>query len=215
MTTMTTREGVALVPNADGTFSLAVTLGEGVEVTIGDIKLLAGSNIVGKVGVDQTTPGTTNAVALKGSTDGGTTWVPVKTDASGDQFTSIMNVSADKLQYNGVPSEDVTCTVAGQDYATVGAVPAGTKYVKVYCPNACIVAMGQVTAMACAAPLFDPAIFDPAIFQNAATGAVGEWVGAGQPMDLPVSATDVTNALHPHVQCPTAGSVVRFTFKTD
>ena len=165
--------------------------------------------------IDQTTPGTTNAVALKGSTDGGTTWVPVKTDASGDQFTSIMNVSADKLQYNGVPSEDVTCTVAGQDYATVGAVPAGTKYVKVYCPNASIVAMGQVTAMACAAPLFDPAIFDPAIFQNAATGAVGEWVGAGQPMDLPVSATDVTNALHPHVQCPTAGSVVRFTFKTD
>ena len=128
---------------------------------------------------------------------------------------TIASVTADKLQYNGTPSEDVTCTVAGQDYATVGAVPAGTKYVSVYCPNACIVAMGQVTAMACAAPLFDPAIFDPAIFQNAATGAVGRWIGAGQPTDLPVAAADVTAGLHPHVQCPTAGSVVRFTYATD
>ena len=50
-------------------------------------KLTAGSAIIGNVRIDQTTPGTTNAVALKGTTDAGTTWAGVKVDASGDQYT--------------------------------------------------------------------------------------------------------------------------------
>ena len=47
--------------------------------------LTAGTAIIGKVGIDQTTAGTTNAVANKGSSDGGTTWYPVKVSAAGVQ----------------------------------------------------------------------------------------------------------------------------------
>ena len=42
-------------------------LGANSGVDIGDVTLTAGSSIVGKVGIDQTTPGTTNAVALTAS----------------------------------------------------------------------------------------------------------------------------------------------------
>ena len=42
---------------------LPVSLQASASIDIGDVTLLAGTALVGKVGIDQTTPGTTNAVA--------------------------------------------------------------------------------------------------------------------------------------------------------
>lgn len=44
--------------------ALRVSLGASPSIDIGDVTLLAGSAIVGKVGIDQTTPGTTNNVSI-------------------------------------------------------------------------------------------------------------------------------------------------------
>lgn len=44
--------------------AVRVSLAASPTIDIGDVTLLAGSAIVGKVGIDQTTPGTTNAVAV-------------------------------------------------------------------------------------------------------------------------------------------------------
>jgi hypothetical protein len=85
--------------------------------------LRAGSAILGVVGIDQTTPGTTNGV-------------------------SINNVAACRLVKSATTCELVTCTVAATDYAAAGAMPAGTKYVVVSCASLCTVAMGAATVAA-------------------------------------------------------------------
>ena len=126
-------------------------------------------------------------------------------------------VTAAKLQKGILTAEEVTCTVASQDYSCLAVMPAATKYVTVYSPNACIVAMGEVTSVSEAGVLlFDPVIFDPAIFDPGGTrAAVGVYVGAGQPTTFPVAAADVTAGYKPHCQSATAGNVVRFTYSGD
>ena len=169
------------------------------------------------------------AVDIKGTSDGGVTWYGLDVDTSGRLIlgpsnqsigavtASMTNVSACKLQHGVVNADEVTCTNASQDYASANAIPAGTKYVTVYCPNACIVAVGEITKSASSgARLFDPVIFDPLIFDSGGTeGAVGVYVGAGQPTTFPLAAADVTAAYKMHCQSATAGSVVRFTYMTD
>src|SRR3990167_4434052 len=46
----------------DGTWAEVVCLAATPSIDIGDVQLLAGTALVGKVGIDQTTPGTTNRV---------------------------------------------------------------------------------------------------------------------------------------------------------
>lgn len=50
---------------ADGTWAEVVALAADPSIDIGDIQLLAGTAIIGKVGIDQTTPGTTDSVSIK------------------------------------------------------------------------------------------------------------------------------------------------------
>ena len=158
-------------------------------------------------------------VKIQGSSDGGTTWYPIAVSSSGAVSSVISSITAAKLASGQVTAEDVTCATANLDYHTVNAIPANTKYVTVSCPNACTVAMGEVTHgnTGSAPNLFDPVLFDPAIFgpSTTSTMAVGVNVGAGVPTTFPVSATDVTNGLYPHCQSPTAGSVVRFCYMKD
>ena len=71
-------------------------------------------------------------------------------------------------------------------------MPAGAKYVMVYCQSACIVAMGEATS-----------------------ATVGVYVGACIPTAFPVTVTGTTANDKPHVQSPTAGAVVRFTYMRD
>lgn len=57
---------VKLIDNLDGTYTAIGKLAANSGVDIGDVDVLsiaAGANLIGKVGIDQTTPGTTNAVA--------------------------------------------------------------------------------------------------------------------------------------------------------
>jgi len=115
--------------------------------------------------------------------------------ASGDptyDAPSIANVAACKLTKGGTPSVQVTCTVASTDYPTVAAMPAGTKYLVVYCASACIVSMGEVTS-----------------------ATVGVYVGAGQPTVFPVTVTGTVADDKAHVQSATAEAVVRFTSMAD
>lgn len=55
-----TGEWVPVLVGSDG--KLTVALAATPSIDIGDVTLLAGSAIIGKVGIDQTTPGTTNGV---------------------------------------------------------------------------------------------------------------------------------------------------------
>ena len=87
-----------------------------------DILSASGSNqVIGKVGIDQTTPGTTNGVQINA-------------------------ISACKLTKGGLPGENVTCTGANTDYPAAAAMPAATKYVTIYSVNACLVSMGEATS---------------------------------------------------------------------
>jgi len=65
------------------------TAGE-LRVNLSSGALAAGANVIGKVGVDQTTPGTTNAVQEVSGTTGGLTWYFLQPAAS-DNHTNIKN----------------------------------------------------------------------------------------------------------------------------
>lgn len=75
------------VDQLDGTYALKVSFG-GASIDIGDVTLLPGSAIVGKVGIDQTTPGTTDSVSVStaqgaGAAIGAISGAAVITDANG------------------------------------------------------------------------------------------------------------------------------------
>ena len=90
--------------------------------------LASGSNIVGKVGIDQTTPGATNGV-------------------------NVNAVSAGQLAYQGLPRVSATCTLAGTDYAFGANIPAGTVAVILYCAAHFQVAVGEATSAAVGADM--------------------------------------------------------------
>ena len=74
----------AIPVNVVGTVSLAATP----TIDLGDVTLLAGTALIGKVGIDQTTPGTTDSVTVAtaqgaGAAIGATTGAAVITDADG------------------------------------------------------------------------------------------------------------------------------------
>lgn len=105
---------------------------------------------------------------------------------------TINAVTAAKLTKLGTPAEQVTCTLASTDYAAVGAMPAGTKYVVVCSAATFIVAMGEATS-----------------------ATVGVFVGPNSPTMFPVTVTGVAADDTPHCQSATAGAVVRFTYMKD
>jgi hypothetical protein len=109
-TTLTLNKGAA------DASTLRVTLGDGAQ-NIGAITntsfavtnagtfptqatLQTGSAVVGKVGIDQTTPGTTEAVSLKVSTGAGTAALVKDDTAFGDALTTGVQTSTNRL-YNG------------------------------------------------------------------------------------------------------------------
>jgi hypothetical protein len=118
--------------------------------------------------------------------------VPVTFAADAAVLAAVQAVSACALTKGGTPAEQVTCTNASTDYAASAAMPAGTKYVIVYCASACIVAMGEATA-----------------------ANKGVYVGAGMPTAFPVTVTGTADDDKPHVQSATAGAVVRLTYMRD
>ena len=102
------------------------------------------------------------------------------------------NVSACALKRLGTVAEKVTCTSANTDYAMASAMASGTKYLVVYCASAILVSMGEATSATC-----------------------GVFVGAGIPTTFPATVTGTTAYDKAHVQCETAGAIVRFTSMAD
>lgn len=72
---------------------LPVSLQASASIDIGDVTLLAGTALVGKVGIDQTTPGTTNAVSVPALASGGYSFLNI---AAG-QATTVVKASAGTL----------------------------------------------------------------------------------------------------------------------
>lgn len=97
-----------------------------------------------------------------------------------------------RLKKGGTGGVSKTMTLANTDYAAAAAMPAGTKYVVVYCAAAVIVAMGEVT-----------------------TTTLGVYIAAAQPRIFPVTVTGVTADDTPHSQSASAGAVIFYTYMTD
>lgn len=104
----------------------------------------------------------------------------------------VAGVSACALKKSYTVAEDVTCTAATTDYPMAAAMAAGTKYLVIYCPSVCKVAMGTATST-----------------------TNGVWVGAGVPTAFPVTVTGTTADDKAHVQSPATGAVVTFTSMRD
>lgn len=106
-----TTAGAAVVADANGTIQqylrglvkLAITAG-GWLVTA---SLAAGSNLIGKVGIDQTTPGTTNAVQLTGA----------QLTPASSTVTTDGSVAAGKYSVEFILSSDFAGTILGVAYA--------------------------------------------------------------------------------------------------
>ena len=91
---------VALSPNntpvGHGTAAAAMRVELPTDGT-GVVGLIAGSAIVGKVGIDQTTPGTTNLVQTKETPDATSTFCPSADDSAAYEASSVTKASAGVL----------------------------------------------------------------------------------------------------------------------
>ena len=117
---------VSLAVRKDGGGSTAGTDGDYATLTLDSTGRLwvhigaidVGSTVIGKVGIDQTTPGTTNAVAIGSALPAGTALIG---KVGIDQTTPGSTNGTQQKQYSGVPS---TFTVGTSD-ATVFTLAAG------------------------------------------------------------------------------------------
>jgi hypothetical protein len=90
--------------------------------SIGTVGLNAGSNIAGKFGIDQTTPGTTNAVQVIPGTSGG--WTPI-TEAALKTTVQTIKSSAGKLGVIDCYNPNTSSAVV-EFFNTTGTVTLGT-----------------------------------------------------------------------------------------
>lgn len=110
----------------------------------------------------------------------------------GVQSVQVANVASCKLVKGQAPGVAVTCTNANTDYAATTAMAAGTLYITVYCASEVKVAMGEATS-----------------------ATLGYRQGAGQAVTYPTTVSGTAADDKPHVQSPTAGAVVTFTYGKD
>jgi hypothetical protein len=107
------------------------------------------------------------------------------------QVIELGGVSACKLEKGGTTRQSINCSSADTDYTATNAIAATTKYVVIYCDEACLVAMGETTA------------------------TYGCWVGAGIPTVFSVEYTGVSNDDKIHAQCPVGTTLVYITEMKD
>jgi hypothetical protein len=112
---------------------------------------------------------------------------------TGDEFplpSSISSVTAAKLAKGAQARVTITCTLANTDYAAADAIPAGTKYIALYCASDFRVAVDEATS-----------------------ATVGPTVPGGQDRMWSIELTDGGDG-KVHVQSPTAGAVVEVVYLT-
>jgi len=94
-------------------------------------------------------------------------------------------VTAAPLTFGGSPHVSKTLGSANVDSAFDAVVPAGTRYVEIYCAAACIVAIGEATS-----------------------ATLGRFVPGGLPAIFRLSDADVASGKALHAQSATASAVV-------
>ena len=118
--------------------------------------------------------------------------VALALDSQGRARTVLESIAVARLTKGGTVAESVTLTLANTDYGATTAMVVGTKYLTVYCPSACIVAMGAATS-----------------------STNGVYVGAGMPTTFPVTVTGTPADDKPHAQSATAGAIITYTWMAD
>ena len=99
--------------------------------------------------------------------------------------TGVSDVTAAPLTFGGSPHVSKTLGSANVDSAFDAVVPAGTRYVEIYCAAACIVAIGEATS-----------------------ATLGRFVPGGLPAIFRLSDADVAAGKALHAQSATASAVV-------
>jgi hypothetical protein len=115
-------------------------------------------------------------------------WHETRTPEAYVEGVDVSGVTAGVLASGGLGSERVTCSPANSDVPATINIPAGTKLVLIGCDYSCIVAVGEVTST-----------------------TVGAFIPAGGGF-YPVKPADVIAGMVLHVQSPTNGAIVRFTY---
>jgi hypothetical protein len=110
------------------------------------------------------------------------------------QVMHLAGISACALKKTKTVSQNITIGTPNADHTIPNALQSWTKYVTVYCASPFIIAMGEST-------------IGPPI--------AGVYVGPGMPTSFPVTYTGVANDDKVHVQCATAGAIVRVTEMVD
>ena len=123
---------IKLKDNGDGTYSLSAALVTTPTIDIGDVTLLTGSAVIGKVGIDQTTPGTTNGVQVVAA-------LPAGTNNIGD--VDIATQPAEEC--STVAEYNIALTLATTEYSQ--ALPANCRKVVFRCRTAFDVRYAWVT----------------------------------------------------------------------
>ncbi len=104
----------------------------------------------------------------------------------GGEPVQVDDVNAGALVYGGSPHVSKTLSGTPSTDATFDAnVPAGTRYVEIYCASACIVAIGEATS-----------------------ATLGRFVPGGLPAIFRLSDADVAAGKALHAQSATASAVV-------
>lgn len=106
--TLTTGSTSALQLDVNG--NLKVIIGGGTGSTIGNVGLNAGTNIVGKVGIDQTTPGVSNGVQLATGGPGTSSTNPIYVNTGANISGTTKNTFA--LSSSSIGANGGTATIA-------------------------------------------------------------------------------------------------------
>lgn len=154
----------------DGSCYMTETDGAGNLVSAGSPVLAAGSNIIGQTGIDQTTPGTTNAVIIK-NTAYPFNAVPITSSATGTTTATVATLAgtSGKTTYiSGFTiTADATAAIAGA--ATVaGTISGSLNYIQ---------SVGTATVAQILTQSFNPAI--PASAANTAITVTSAAAGVG------------------------------------
>lgn len=167
---MATKQSLNSLYAPDGSLYVTETDGGGNLVSAGAPQLAAGSNVIGKVGIDQTTPGTTNAVNLL-NTVYPYGAVPITASATGTTAATVATLAgtSGKTTYiSGFTiTADATAAIAGA--ATVaGTVTGSLNYIQ---------SVGASTAASTLSQTFNPPI--PASAANTAITVTSAAAGVG------------------------------------
>lgn len=113
----------------------------------------------------------------------------MRIDAKGRGIISLGDVSSCALAQGATALASLTLTNAATNYAFAANIPAGTRYVELYCAAACQVSLGEATST-----------------------SVGRMIPAGLPVILRLDDDDVAAGKKLNARSATAAAVLHATY---